>query len=168
MGEEIAETAEETWKAETTAFERVRSVVATTYDGATASEIAERALVSETTARSHLESLAGDGFVATEARDGATVYSRSSESLILEQAHDLLEHGDRETLLRKVAEMRDEIERYRDATGADEPEDVSWSDADIDRETILEWKTTRRNLSFAKVALAVSQAEDVVTEPNAV
>lgn len=158
------------WNAETSAFQRVRSVIKTTYDGETAGEIAERALVSETTARTHLEDLAETGFVDTvsDGGRGATRYRRSTESLVLEQAQDMLENADAATLLTKVAEMQNEIDSYREETGVDEPEDISWDEADIDAELVRQWQTTRRNLGFAKVALALDQAADAVQGPNAV
>lgn len=167
---DVNDVARDEWKAETTTFQRVRSVIKTTYDGATAGEIAERALVSETTARTHLEDLAETGFVETvsDADRGATRYRRSTESLVLEQAQDMLENADAATLLTKVAEMQNEIDSYREETGVDEPEDISWDEADIDAERVRQWQTTRRNLGFAKVALALDQAADAVQGPNAV
>ena len=167
---DVNERVEEEWTAETTAFQRVRSVIRTTYDGLTAGEVADRALVSETTARTHLEDLAETGFVETvaDSDSAATRYRRSTESLILEQAHDLLENTDSATLLARVSEMRDEIERYRTETGVEEPEDLAWDEADLDPERLRQWQTTRRNLGFAKVALALDQAADAVSDPNAV
>lgn len=158
--------AEAAWKDEKTAFQRVKAVVSTTYSGATASDVAEQSLVAETTARTHLEDLAAEGFVETESDPATrgTLYSRSWESLTFEQAQDIRRHTDSETLLERIQEMHDELAAYREETGLESPEDLAWSDADVDRERILEWKTTRRNLSFAKVALALEQAAPVVRE----
>jgi DNA-binding IscR family transcriptional regulator len=45
------------------------------------------------TARKHLNALADEGFVATETgENGGTDYRRSSESLVVEQAADILAH----------------------------------------------------------------------------
>jgi len=49
------------WKAETTPFERVYEIVEQTHDGQSAAEIADRALVSEPTARRHCKSLVNTG-----------------------------------------------------------------------------------------------------------
>ncbi|ELZ00789.1 winged helix-turn-helix domain-containing protein [Natrialba asiatica] len=164
MSGDINDTVKDEWEAETSTFQRVKSVVSRTYNGKTVGEIADRALVDENTARTHLENLAEDGFVETEtgADSQATLYSRSWESLTFEQATDILENTDSDALLTKVQEMQNEIGEYREKTGLDEPEDISWDETDADEEAILQWKTTRRNLSFAKVALALDQAEDVV------
>lgn len=163
MSDLNAEVKEE-WREDTTTFQRVKSVVSNAYDGQTAAEISERALVSETTARSKLEELVDDGFVekTQESATGAALYRRSWESLVFEQAQDIVEHTDSDALLEKVAEMQSRIDEYRDETGVDSPEDIAWNDSDIDQELLLDWRTTRRNLSFAKVALALDQAGDVV------
>ncbi|ELY92313.1 transcriptional regulator [Natrialba hulunbeirensis JCM 10989] len=160
----VNEEAEADWKEETTTFQRIKSVVSRAYDGQTAGEIAERALVAENTARTHLEDLAEDGFVetATDPTTKATLYARSWASLTFEQATDILENTDSDTLLAKVQEMQAEIEAYRRETGLDDPTDIAWAETDANEETIQQWKTTRRNLSFAKVALALDQAEDNV------
>ncbi|ELY51168.1 DUF7342 family protein [Natronolimnohabitans innermongolicus] len=166
--DDINEASRAAWKAETTTQQRVRAVVSTEYDGLTAGETATEALVSETTARRHLEALADQGFVEkTAAPDsGATRYRRSWESLVFEQARDMLRNTDSSTLFAKVNEMQDELEAYREETGLESPEDVAWNEGDIDRELLWDWRSTRRNLSFAKVALALDQAGDVVGEPN--
>ncbi len=162
--DDINEAAREEWRDNTTPYQRVKSVVSRTYEGKPATEIAERALVAETTARSHLEGLADDGFVETvaDADSRATLYSRSWESLVLEQAQDMRQNVDSETLLTQVQKMQDELKEYRGETGLDDPEDLSWNDMEIDEETLLQWRTTRRNLNFAKVALALDQAEDSI------
>lgn len=167
---EINEEVREEWKEEKSTFQRVKSVVSREYDGKTAGEISEEALVAESTARSKLEELVDEGFVekTSDPESGAALYKRSWESLVFEQAKDMADHADTETLMTKIQEMQREIEEYREETGVDSPEDIAWSESEIDRETILEWKTTRRNLSFAKVALTLDQAGEVVGKPTKV
>lgn len=167
---DVNEQAREGWKAGTSTLERVRSVIETTYEGQTAGEIADRALVAETTARGHLEDLAEGGYVEKTAEPdrNATLYQRSTSSLIFEQANDIRAHADREEILEQVTEMRARLEEFRDRTGMDTPEDVAWSESSLDRETVQEWETTRRNLEFAKVALAIGRAENIVQDRNAV
>lgn len=167
--DDVNEVVTEEWKEDTTAFERVKSIIGREYDGKSASEVVDRALVAESTARDHLETLSDDGFVekTSDPETGATLYERAWESLVFEQARDIVENADSETILRRVNEMREEIREYRDKTGVDSPEDIAWNDTEIDEETISQWKRTERNLSFAKVALALDQAGDVVRKPKA-
>ncbi|MCU4975407.1 hypothetical protein OB955_22195 [Halobacteria archaeon AArc-m2/3/4] len=95
------------WVDEATTFQRVRSVMRTTYDGQPASEIADRARVSETTARKHLEDLAESGSVeSASSTEGPTLYTRSTESLILEEASDILERVETGELVQQIVATR--------------------------------------------------------------
>lgn len=157
------------WTDETTPFERVRTVMKRTYDPQSADEIASRARTTPTTARKHLRQLAESGFVETTSnpeRD-ATLYRRSNESLVLEQARDLLEEVDSDDLVARIAAMQADIRTYREELGVDSPEDAVLRDADVDQETLRDWQTTRRNLGFAKVALALSEAEAAIQTTRA-
>lgn len=158
---DVNERVEAEWVEETTPYERVRTVSKRTYDPEPVSTIAERARTTENTARKHLQNLVEDGFVEETAdpeRSGAH-YKRSNESLILERANRILSDVDAETLVVRVSEMQDEVRSYQEEYGAESPEDAVLSDAEISSETLQDWQTTRRNLTFAKVALALSEAE---------
>lgn len=149
------------WVDETTPFERVREIMKRTYEPQPVGQIAERAHTSENTARKHLGQLEDNGFIdetATPETRG-TCYKRSNESLVLEQANRIRSEVDTTTLASRVAEMQQTVRNYREEFDADSPEDAILSDSKIDRETLQSWQTTRRNLNFARVALAVSNAE---------
>ena len=152
------------WTDETTPFERVRTVMKRTYHPQSAGDIADRAETTSTTARKHLQQLADSGFVETTStpEHEATLYNRSNESLVLEQARDILDRVDRDELATRVNEMHDDLQSYREEYGVESPEDAALLEADIDQETLQNWQTTRRNLGFAKVALALADAEDTV------
>lgn len=158
---DVNERVEAEWVEETTPFERVREIMKRTYDPQPVSNIAERARTSENTARKHLGQLEDDGFVVETASPDTrgACYKRSSESLVLEQANRIRSEVDTTTLATRVAEMQQTIRAYREEFDADSPEDAVLSDAGIDAETLQAWQTTRRNLSFSKVALAVNNAE---------
>lgn len=152
------------WTDATTPFERVREVMTRTYEPQSADEIASRTSTTPTTARKHLRQLVESGFVGTVTREkrDATLYRRTNESLVLEQARDMLNRVGSEELLTRITEMRGEIRTYREEHGVDSPEDAVLLDADTDRATLREWETTRRNLAFAKVALALAEADTAV------
>lgn len=155
------------WTAETTPFERVRAVTKRTYEPRSAAEIAERARTTPTTARKHLRQLADSGFVeeaATPDRDG-TLYRRSAESVVLEQARDVLDEVGHDELVARIGEMRAEIDAYREEFDADSPEDAVLRDVDVDSGTLRDWQTTRRNLGIARAALALGEAAAAV-EPT--
>ncbi|WP_115862487.1 DUF7342 family protein [Halorussus litoreus] len=168
-GEDVNEHVVDEWVEATTPFERVRTVMKRTYEAESAPTIAERARTTPTTARTHLQQLADSGFVdEVPASGGTTVYERSNESLVLEQAHDILDATSTERLVDRIGEMREEIRAYRNELDADSPEDAAIRDCDVDSETLREWQTTRRNLDIAKAALALSQAEETVQRTKAV
>jgi len=168
--EDVNERAEADWKRDTSPFDRVRSVLRTTYEPASAATVAENARTSEQTARKHLRSLADHGYVAETASpdSNATLYRRSKDSLALEQARRILEETDTDTLSTRVLEMREELRAYGDRFDATSPDDAVRAHADIDAETLMEWRTTRRNLAFAEVALALSAVEDATGASEAV
>lgn len=165
------------WEAETTPYQRVREVISYAYSPTSADAVAERARTSPKTARKHLEALADEGFVNTEAgANGGTRYRRSRESLVVEQAADILANVSVDELRRRVAELRETVEEFRAEYGVDSPEvltvdranqTLSGDDADapeIDPEDRREWQTTRRNLAFATAALSIANAERFVDE----
>lgn len=137
-----------------------------TYEPESVGAIAERARTSEETARKHLRHLTEDGFVkGTSTREQIDpLYRRSPESLILEEACGIRDEVDSETLVERVSEMQERMREYREESGAESPEDTAIRDRDIDAETLQDWQTTRRNLVFARVALALNEAEDTIAE----
>lgn len=168
--EDVQERAKADWKRETTPFDRVQSVLRTTYEPTSATTVAENALTSEQTARKHLRSLVEHGYVQETASPDstATLYRRATASLALEHARRILEETDIDTLSSRVLELREELRAYGDRFDATSPDDAVRAHADIDEETLLDWRTTRRNLAFAEVALALSAVEDATEAPETV
>lgn len=179
--DDVDEAVLEEWTAETTPYERVRSVIATTYTPVTADDVASEARTAPKTARKHLEALAEEGFVTTEPGEhGGTSYRRSSESLVVEQAADILANVSTEELRSRVSEMRERLTEFRTEYGVESPEELAVArtnetldgatgdqrtdseDHSIDPETLQEWQTTRRNLAFANAALSIANAEKFV------
>jgi len=169
---DVREAVGEEWEAETTPYERVRAVISHTYDPVSADAVAEDARTSPKTARKHLDTLAGEGFVATQpGENGGTRYRRSAESLVVEQAADILNHVSTDELAARIAEMRETVADFRAEHGVDSPEELAvegvtrelsgsdHGDAELDPETLREWRTTRRNLAFATAALSIANAE---------
>lgn len=172
---DINEAVAEAWEDETTPYERIREVIAHEYTPISAATVAEDARTSPKTARKHLTTLAEEGFVATEpGENGATLFRRSPESLVLEQSANILEELSIDELTEQVAVLRERVTEFQEAHGVQSPEELtidrtntalSGDDSpDIDPETIQEWQTTRRNLAFANAALSVANAEQFVAE----
>jgi DNA-binding IscR family transcriptional regulator len=172
---DVNEAVEEEWESETTPHERIRHVIAHTYSPVSADAVADDARTAPKTARKHLSTLTDEGFVkTTPGEHGGTLYRRSPESLVVEQAADILNHVSTDELITRIQEMREQLTKYQSEFGADSPEELavdqtnqtlSESDSpqdEIDPETIREWKTLRRNLAFANAALSIGNAEQFV------
>lgn len=172
---DINEAVGEQWEAETTPYERIRHVIAHTYQPVAADGVADDARTAPKTARKHLNTLAEEGFVeTTPGEQGGTLYHRSSESLVVEQAADILEHISIDELTTRIQEMREQLTEYRSKFGVDSPEELAVTQTNqaltgdesshdkINPETIREWKTLRRNLAFANAALSIGNAEQFV------
>ncbi|TMT81403.1 transcriptional regulator [Haloterrigena sp. H1] len=173
--EDINEAVSEEWVSETTPYERVRHVIAHTYEPVSVDAIADDARTSPKTARKHLNALANEGFVVTATGEhGGTTYRRSPESLVVEQAADILEQVSTDELTTRIAEMRDQLSSYQSEYSVDSPEELAVEQTnqalsesasaqrDIDAETIQEWQTLRRNLAFANAALSIANAQRFV------
>lgn len=165
----------EDWKADTTPYERIRHVIADTYQPVSAAAVADDAQTAPKTARKHLNTLADEGFVETEpGKQGGTLYCRSSVSLVVEQAADILEHVSTDELATRIQEMRKQFTEYQVEFGVDSPEELAVdqtnqalteegsSPDETDPETINEWKALRRNLAFTNAALSIANAEEYV------
>ena len=177
--DDINEAVATDWESETTPYERVREVISRTYTPLPAQAVAESARTSPKTARKHLDTLADDGFVTTETgENGGTIYRRSSESLVVEQAAEILDTVSMDELVARVSEMRDRISDLQAEYGVESPEELvvdranqtlsgaATTDDDIDAEMLQEWKTTRRNLAFANAALSIANAERFVADDS--
>ena len=151
----------------------VRAVIAHTYTHVTADTVADDAKTTPKTARKHLNTLADEGFVTTATgENGGTVYRRSAESLVVEQAADILDHVSTDELLTRIEEMRAQLREYRSTYDVDSPESLAVEGAnrtlsndderEIDVGTLREWQTLRRNLAFANAALSIANAERFV------
>ena len=176
---DVNEAVSDEWEAETTPYERIRHVIAHTYTPVSADAVAEDARTAPKTARKHLNTLADDGFVETATGEhGGTLYRRSSESLVVEQATDILENVSTDELVTRITEMRERLNEYQSEYGVDSPEELAVAQTnqtlspsgsaqpEIDPQTIRDWKTLRRNLAFANAALSIGNAERFVDGDN--
>ena len=172
---DVNEAVGEGWEAETTPYERVREVISRAYTPLSADTVAEDARTSPKTARKHLNAFADEGFVATDTSEsGGTYYRRSPESLVVEQAADILAHVSIDELRGRVSEMRETIGDFQAEYSVQSPEELvvdrtnrALSEAaadhkELDSDAIREWQTTRRNLGFANAALSIANAERFV------
>ena len=153
----VNDAAEREWTAATTAFERVEAVLGRTTDWQSASDIAARARVSEPTARKHLTALAETGRASTTAAGNATLFRRNPDRKRLERVQRLADEHSREALERAIREMKARIREFEDEYGVTSPDELVETlepDDETGWDDLSRWRTTRRNLAFAKTALS--------------
>jgi DNA-binding transcriptional ArsR family regulator len=159
--DDINDHVREEWRADTTPFERVYEIVEQTHEGQSAAEIAERALVSEPTARRHCKALVNTGFAETESDGRTTLYRRNSDRVLMSRIRELRSEADRDELLDGIRRMKAEIRRYEDRYDVVSPEELAQElDADETEgwDDLSAWRTTRQNLAVAQAALAYDEA----------
>jgi predicted ArsR family transcriptional regulator len=164
--DDINERVKEEWKAETTPFERVYEVLEQTHTGSSAAELAERALVSEPTARRHLDAFVNTGFASTTQDGRTTLYRRDEERVLMTRIRELRDQADSDDLIKGIKRMKAAIRDYEDRYGALSPEELARqlpTDADAAWEDVSAWKTTRQNLAVAQAALAYDEASEHLT-----
>nr|WP_197424737.1 winged helix-turn-helix domain-containing protein [Natronomonas sp. CBA1123] len=160
---DVNDIVEEEWVEETTPFERVYEIIRRAYDPASAAEIADRTRVSPTTARKHLRTLESAGEVTTSQDGQTTRYRRSETAIVTEHAQSLLAERTPEEIASGIADMKAQIQEWREEYDVDSPEEfareLDIDDVDSDYGALLtEWQTTRRNLALAQAALAIGEA----------
>ena len=115
----------ETWTEETDGFDRVEAVVSRTGEPQSATEIAESAHVSESTARKHLDRLADLGLALATQGGRVTRYERDDDHYLLKRVQDLQCSQTREELVESIEELQTEVEGYRHKYGVEAPEDLA-------------------------------------------
>lgn len=155
---DVNEAVVEEWTAETTPFERVREILLSTTTPRYAKVIADRARVSEPTARNHLRTLVDAGAAETVDTGRGTQYKRSRQTVAMQRISELHAELSRDELTAGIKELRNEIQEYQNEYDATDPDDlVLQLDAEGDEEwmAVSEWRATEENLDIAKAALAL-------------
>lgn len=161
---ETVVTAREEWQSSTTALERIQQIIEQTTTPKTAGEIAEDALVSEPTARKHLESLVEVGTTTVE-ESGATRYARNEDTLLYRRIRTLATEHSRDELIERIQQMKRQLSDLEDEYDAASPEELATSlqrDAPPGAwEDLSVWQTTERNLHIAQAAINYGRARDL-------
>jgi len=154
---DVNEAVVEEWKEDTTAFERVTAVVDATAEPAFAAEIADRAAVSEPTARRHLKSLAEVGRIEAVAAEQGTKYKRSPSTLAMRRISGLHQQYSKLELQNGIEELREKIQAFREKHGMNDPDDLATTlgASSDDWTDVSRWRSLEENLEIAKAALSL-------------
>lgn len=151
----------EEWSEHATAFDRVRSVSQTVSEPRTAPWIADRAAVSENTARGHLERLVEMNVLLEYAADGPTTYGPDPLHARLQTLRGLLNEYDHEGLVGLKADLQRRIEDWRDEYDVETPAALRESAAGTEtaeettavRRTANDWELTEYRLGVVEEAI---------------
>lgn len=178
----VNEAVVEDWKAETTPFERVQEVVRSTSTPQYAGEIADRARVSEPTARTHLKRLAKTGHAETVETGQGVQYKRSRQTIAMGRIAELHRELSKNELVAGIRRLRAEIDDLGARFEATDPDDLALQIEDGHAEAawtaVAEWRSLKESLDIANAALALydfdpdaaggrDAAETVATERGA-
>jgi len=167
--EDINDFAATEWKSETTANERIRTVINRTTTPKSAGDIAETALVSETKARTTLNRLAEEGIVRSQQTAAGKLYGRDPEWHLLKQVRQL---AGSETLVDQIQRVKQELAEYKAKYDAPDPEELLISETELDQDElddVSHWRTAKRELTHLRAAYRFKEAKEqaaTVTEPG--
>lgn len=154
---DVNEVVVEEWVAETTPFERVKTVLRSTTTLEYAGTIAEHARVSEPSARKHLQTLAETGFATTDSTSQGTRFKRSRETLALERIRDIHAECSREELVSGIRGLKSQIQTFQERYDVTDPDALALELAADDDEwgAIARWRATEEDLDVAQAALSL-------------
>ena len=158
--EDIDDFAAAEWKQNTTADERIRTVINRTTTAESAGDIADTALVSETKARTTLNKLAEDGIVRSHQTDSGTLYERDPDWHLLKQIRQL---ASSETLVDQIQRVKQELAAYKAKYDADDPEELLVSDTELSQDElddVSHWRTAERDLTHLRAAYRFKEAKE--------
>ena len=155
---DINEAVLEEWLESTTKFERVREILLSTTTPQYAKTIAERARVSEPTARKHLEALTAAGFGEAVTTGRGRQYKRSRQTVAMQRISEIHRELTRNDLVAGIRELRSRIREYQEEFDASDPDDLAFqleSDTAEGWEVVAAWRGAENDLEVAKAALAL-------------
>ncbi|QZP38225.1 winged helix-turn-helix domain-containing protein [Halobaculum magnesiiphilum] len=151
-----------TWKANASAFDRVKSVTMTLSEPQPVSWIAEEAAVSPNTARDHLRRLIDLGVVTATETAGTRHYFPDPLYTRLRDVRELLQDTTREELSEQAAELKTDIAAWKREYDVDSPaalreqaasDGVSAEEAYERTRVASDWDLARYRLSLVQDAI---------------
>lgn len=154
---DVNEAVVEEWVDDTTTFQRVRSVVDTTREPQTAAQIADRARVSEPTARKHLSAMAEVGRITAVQTENGTRYKRSPQAMAMRRIAAIHETHTKQELHEEIRALTEEITALQEAYGVTDVDAlaVELEAGDEGWEDLARWRQASENLDVARAALSL-------------
>lgn len=154
---DVNEAVVDDWIADTTAFDRVRAVADATSEPHSASEIADRARVSDPTARKYLDTMAESGRIRAIGTGNGTRYMRSPQAMAMERIASIHREHTRDEIRSAIKRFEEELSALRDTYEVSDVDDLVVSlDAEDDGWTdVSRWQRVEENLKVTRAALSL-------------
>jgi DNA-binding GntR family transcriptional regulator len=152
----------ETWKAHTTAFDRVKSVTMTLSEPQPVSWVAEEAAVSPNTARDHLQRLIDLGVVTASEKSGTRHYYPDPLYTRLRDVRELLEETTKQELAEQAAELKNDLATWKAEYDADSPDGLRERAAMDETSAEQTYELTRVASDWELVRYRLSLVQDAI------
>lgn len=153
---EVPEQVEE-WVDETKGVERIISVAITTSKPRTAEWIADQSLVSEQTARDHLETFAELGVIASFTSSGVTRYHADEGFLHYREVSRCVEQYTKEEISEEIEDIQSRLEDIKTEYEVETPDELRAmaAEGDVEVTMVREYKKTAAELETLRDRLEV-------------
>lgn len=148
------------WKASTTAFQRIHTVLKNTYEPQTTGEIADAAATTKPTVRKHVAPLVEAGMVTKEAGGNATRYAWSQKQRRVNRVAELADEHSAAELDAKVRQAKKRISELRERHDVESPNDLAERldpDDDAGWDDLANWRTLEDDLKRLKAAQSMTE-----------
>lgn len=148
------------WKASTTAFQRIHTVLKNTYEPQTTGEIADAAATTKPTVRKHVAPLVEAGMVTKETGGNATRYAWSQKQRRVNRVAELADEHSAADLDAKVRRAKERISELRERYDVESPNDLAERldpDDDAGWDDLANWRTLEDDLKRLKAAQSMTE-----------
>lgn len=148
------------WKASTTAFQRIHTVLKNTYEPHTTGELADEAATTKPTVRKHVEPLVEAGMVVEQTSGNAIQYVWNPTQRRVSRVAELADEYAPAELDAKIKRVKERIAEFEQAYDVDSPndlverldpeDDAGWDDLSV-------WRTLEDDLKRLKAAQSMKE-----------
>jgi DNA-binding transcriptional ArsR family regulator len=166
--ENLGEAVTEEWKASTTAFQRIHTVLKNTYEPRTTGEVADAAATTKPTVRKHVEPLVEAGMVVKRERGNGVQYVWNQTQRRINRVAELADEHSSVELDRKIRRAKERIAAFERKYGVESPNELAKAldpDDDAGWDDLATWRTLEDDLKRLEAAQTVGEylgAESVV------
>ncbi|WP_276299176.1 winged helix-turn-helix domain-containing protein [Halorussus lipolyticus] len=156
----LDEAVTEEWKASTTAFQRIHTVLKNTYEPHTTGEIADAAATTKPTVRKHVEPLVEAGMVVERRRGNAVEYVWNQTQRRINRVAELADEHSSAELDGKIRRAKERIAALEDEYGVESPNELAEvldPDDDAGWDDLATWRSLEDDLNRLEAAQSMAE-----------